>query len=235
MKGKLHKGIFITGTDTGVGKTFVAVGLMSVFKEMGFSVSPMKPLETGCRVKNGRLVPEDALKLIEASNTKESLEIINPYRFRFPLAPAVAAELEGRRIDKKKILSSYNYLSGKYDITLIEGAGGIMVPVYKKYLFLDIVEELNIPLIIISRPTLGTINHTLLTIEAARGRGIGVIGVIINYASKIKRGLAEKTNPDVIEKLGGVPVLGVVPYSEANTPHLKKIFYKIAGRIYNSL
>lgn len=250
MNSKLHKGIFITGTDTGVGKTFVAAGLISAFKRMGFSVCPMKPLETGCRVKKGRLVPEDALKLIEASNTKESLEIINPYRFRFPLAPAVAAELEGRRIDKKKILSSYNYLSGKYDITLIEGAGGIMVPVYpvrkkalsslsngvyKKYLFLDIVQELDIPLIIISRPTLGTINHTLLTIEAVRGRGIGVIGVIINYASKIKRGLAEKTNPDVIEKLGGVPVLGVVPYSEVNTPHLKKIFYKIAKRIYGLL
>ncbi len=235
MNSKLHKGIFITGTDTGVGKTFVAAGLITAFKRMGFSVCPMKPLETGCRVKNGRLVPEDALKLIEASNTKESLEIINPYRFRLPLAPAVAAELEGRRIDKKKILSSYNYLSGKYDITLIEGAGGIMVPVYKKYLFLDIVEELNIPLIIISRPTLGTINHTLLTIEAVRGRGIGVIGVIINYASKIKRGLAEKTNPDVIEKLGGVPALGIVPYSEVNTPHLKKIFYKIAKRIYGLL
>jgi len=231
----MGRGIFITGTDTGVGKTFVTAGLIGAFRKMGFTVCPMKPLETGCRIKDGSLVPEDALKLIEASNTEESLEIINPYRFRFPLAPAVAAELEGDKIYKKKLFSSYNYLSGKYEIIIVEGAGGIMAPVYKKYLFLDLVEELGIPLIIISRPILGTINHTLLTIEAVRGRGVDVIGVIINYAMRIKKGLAEKTNPDMIERLGGVPVLGIVPYSETNTPYLKKTFYKIAEKVKTHL
>lgn len=227
----MHKGIFITGTDTGVGKTYVTAALIGALKEMGLSVCPMKPVETGCRVKKGALIPEDALKLLRAADTRESLEIINPYRFRFPLAPMVAAELEGRKIDKKKLLSAYSYLSNKYDITLIEGAGGIMVPLYKKFLFLDLVEELKLPLIIVSRPTLGTINHTLLTIVAAKGRGINVMGVIINYATKIKKGLAEKTNPDMIERVGGVPVFGIVPYSKTNTPYLKKLFYKIAERI----
>lgn len=233
----MYKGIFITGTDTGVGKTYVAVGLIEAFRKMGFYVCPMKPAETGCKIENGKLIPQDTFKIIEASGAKEPLEIINPYRFKFPLAPAVAAEIERRKIDKKKILSSYNYLSCKYDFTIVEGAGGIMVPLYKEYLFLDLVEELNIPLIIVSRPGLGTINHTLLTIEAVKSRGINIIGVVINYADNVKKGLAEKTNPEVIEELGGVPVLGVVPYSpkdpleKTHTRYMEKVFLKTAEKI----
>lgn len=226
----MNKGIFITGTDTGVGKTFVSIGLLQAFRKMGFSVCPMKPVETGCRVKKGGLIPEDTGKLIRASGARELTNIINPYRLWHPLAPAVAAELEGVIIKKKKILSACNYLLNKYDITVVEGAGGIMVPVYKKYLFFDLIKNLNLPLIIVSRPGLGTINHTLLTIEAAKSRGIDILGIIINYATKIKKGLSEKTNPEIIERLGKAPVLGIVPYSR-NRTSLKKIFHKIAEEI----
>ncbi|HDH05549.1 MAG TPA: dethiobiotin synthase [Nitrospirae bacterium] len=226
----MSKGIFITGTDTGIGKTFVAVGLIKAMRERGLNVCPMKPVETGCRIRDGEPVPEDALKLINASGINEPVDAINPYRLRHPLAPSVAAEIEGVKISGKKILSAYNKLSRKYDLVIIEGAGGIMAPVYKKYLFLDLAKDLDLPVVIVSRPGLGTINHSLLTIEAARHKGLNVFGVIINYAVKTKKGLPEKTAPEVIERLGGAPVLGVVPYTEKpGNSRLDKIFNRIAS------
>ena len=228
----MHKGIFITGTDTGVGKTFVAVGLIKALRESGFNVCPMKPVETGCRMKRGQRVSGDTLKLVRAAGVHEASDVINPYRFKQPLAPSVAAELENVTLKKRKILKAFNYLFNKYDVTIVEGAGGIMAPVYKKYLFLDLIKDMNVPLLIVSRPGLGTINHTLLTIKAAKSRGIDILGVIINYATKISKGLPEKTNPETIEKLGRVAVLGIVAYS-AHTKKLrvKKIFSEIIENI----
>ncbi|GBE05036.1 MAG TPA: dethiobiotin synthase [Nitrospirae bacterium] len=230
MRGKSHKGFFITGTDTGVGKTFVASGLLQAFKSLGMSACPMKPVETGCKTKKEKLVPEDTLRLIRASGVDEPLDIINPFRLKHPLAPSVAAELEGITIKKNRIISAYRSLSKKYDVTLVEGAGGIMVPLYKKYLFLDLIKDLDLPLIIVSRPGLGTINHTLLTIEIAKKKGIKVLGVIINHTTIIKKGLAEKTNPQVIEKLGKVPVPGIVQYSKSKASS-NDIFRIIAQKI----
>ena len=228
----MHKGIFITGTDTGVGKTFVAGGIIKAIKEFGFSVCPMKPVETGCRMKRGKCVPGDTLKLIKASGVHEDTYVINPYRFKQPLAPSVAAELENIPLRKGKILTSYNYLSNKYDFTVVEGAGGIMVPVYKNYLFLDLIKDLNVPLLVVAKPGLGTINHTVLTIQAAESRGIEIIGVIINYSTKIRKGLAEKTNPEIIERLGRTPVLGVVAYSgDTSQTRIKKMFREIVEKI----
>jgi len=209
---RMNRGIFITGTDTGVGKTFVSVGLIKSMRERGINVCPMKPVESGCRVRKAGLVPADASALLNASSVKESIDLINPYRLKHPLAPSVAAEIEGVIISRKKIVSSYAKLSMKYDMTIVEGAGGIMVPVYKKYLFLDLASDLGLPVIIVSRPGLGTINHTLLSIEVIRNRGLKILGVIINNPVKSVAGLSEKTNPDVIEKLGKVPVLGIVPF-----------------------
>ncbi len=228
----MHKGIFITGTDTGVGKTFVSVGLLKALKETGLNVCPMKPVETGCKVQRGELVPEDTLKLIKAAQVSEPVDLINPYRFRQPLAPAIASELEGAVISRKKIISAYNKLSNKYDITIIEGAGGIMVPIRKSYLFLDLIKDLALPVIIISRPGLGTINHTLLTIEAARNRGIDITGVIINWSVDIKKDASVKTNPQMIKKLTGVPVLGNVPYMEKLN---SKVFKYLAVKIMSTL
>jgi dethiobiotin synthetase len=228
----MNNGIFITGTDTGVGKTFVAVGLIKAMKRKGIDVCPMKPVESGCRVKNGELVPPDSIKLWKASGIKEPLHVINQYKLKHPLAPSVAAEIEGVRIDRNNIIRAYSGLSKKYKITLVEGAGGIMVPVFRKYLFLDLAKDLNLPVIIVSRPGLGTINHTLLTIDAAKNKGVDVLGVIYNYRNKIKTGLPEKTNPEVIKKLGSVPILGIVQYSvNPDSQKAKKIFDQIADSI----
>jgi dethiobiotin synthetase len=232
----MHKSLFITGTDTGVGKTYVTVGLISALKEMGLNVSPMKPVETGCRRRGGKLFPSDTFKLIHSSGSKETIDRINPYRFRHPLAPSVAAEIEGIVIKKKRIISAYKYLHEKYDITLVEGAGGVMVPVYKRYLFIDLIKDLNAPALIVSRPGLGTINHTLLTIDALRAREIDIIGVVINYSLNKRKGLSDRTNPEVLERIGGVPVLGIVPFSvKAYAPGSKKVFDHIGKNILSVL
>ncbi len=232
----MNKAVFITGTDTGVGKTFVSLGLIRAMRVLGLSVCPMKPVETGCRNKKGELIPEDAVNLINASGVDEPLDIINPYRFSPPLAPSVAAEIEGKKIERKKIFSAFKKLSPEYDLLIVEGAGGIMVPVYKKYLFLDLAGDLNLPVIIVARPGLGTINHTLLTIDAARNRGLNVLGVIINYADATRNRLAEKTNPGVIERVGGVPLLGIVRHSKnPASGNCRRLFAKITEHILSSL
>lgn len=228
----MHKGIFITGTDTGVGKTFVAVGLITALKKLGYSVCPMKPVETGCRSLNGRLVPADALKLICAAEVDEPLNSINPYRFRQPVAPAVAAGLEGVVINKQKIFSAYRQLSDKYDITFVEGAGGIMVPIWRNYLFLDFIKDLKLPVVIVARLGLGTINHTLLSIEAARNRGINVLGVVLNDALKTGNDISVKTNMQVIEHIGRIPVMGKVAYfKNTRTYTYQKVFRQFAEKI----
>ncbi len=228
------KGIFITGTDTGVGKTFIAAGLIRAMKDQGINVCPMKPVESGCSIKKGELVPEDAVRLISASGVNETLDAVNPCRLQHALAPSVAAEIEGVKIHRKKLLNAYYRLQKKYDITIVEGAGGIMVPVYKKYLFLDLATDLNLPVLIVSRPGLGTINHTLLTIEAARSRGLHILGVIVNFADRAERGLPERTNPGVIKKLGRVPLLGIVPHGEEEAT-LRSGFSMMAASIYAAM
>ena len=232
----MNKSFFITGTDTGVGKTFVAAGLIRALKNQGIIVCPMKPSETGCRVSNGQLIPDDASKLIKVSGVDEPIDLINPYRFRKPLAPSVAAEIEGINIRKTVILNAYKKLAKKYDIIIVEGAGGIMVPLYRKYLFLDLVRDLNLPLLIVARPGLGTINHSLLTIEAARNKDIKILGVVFNDAAKSGKDLSFKTNSQVIARLGKVPVLGNVPHiAPSNIDNNKNIFKMISKKLMDKL
>lgn len=226
----MSKGMFITGTDTGVGKTFVATGLIRVMKESGLNVCPMKPVESGCKSVRGKLIPADALALQKAAGVDEYIDVINPYRLKNALAPSVAAEIEGIEIRKREILSAFKRMSAKYETIVVEGAGGIMVPVYKKYLYIDLARDLKLPVIIVSRPGLGTINHTLLSIDALISRGLNVLGIIINYTEKVRKGLAEKTNPIYIEKIGKVPVLGIVPYS-GNKKYTQRVFRDIASKI----
>jgi dethiobiotin synthetase len=206
------KEIFVTGTDTGVGKTIVAGALAIALKSIGYSVGVMKPIETGCKKIGKRLIPLDAIFLKEAARAKDSLDIINPYRFERPLSPAVAADLEGARIERSLILKSYKTLKKRYEIMIIEGAGGILVPVYKDYLFLDLIRDMGTPILIVARPGLGTINHTLLTVRCALENVIEVKGIILNHTKNKKPDPSEETNPIVIKKLSGVPILGIMPF-----------------------
>ncbi|MBI5198532.1 MAG: dethiobiotin synthase [Nitrospirae bacterium] len=222
----MSKGIFITGTDTGVGKTVIAGALAIALKDRGYSVGVMKPVETGCKKSGKRLIPSDAIFLKKASRSRDSLDLINPYRFKTPLAPAVASELEGVRIDISRILKAYHTLNKKHDIVIVEGAGGILVPVYKDYLFIDLIRDLTIPVVVVARPGLGTINHTLLTIRCAQEYGIPVIGFILNYSKDLKPDPSENTNPLVIKRLSNVPLIGIFPFIRnlKNNPERLKVF-----------
>ena len=209
----MTKGIFITGTDTGVGKTYIATGIAKALRSTGIDVGVMKPAETGCSVRSGKLLPADAQALVQAAAVRDPLSLVNPYRFRAPVAPSVAAQMERKTIDPEKILRSFRTLSQRHRFMIVEGAGGIMVPLAGGYLFLDLAEAMGLPVVIVARPGLGTINHTLLTIEALRTRGLMIAGVVINDGQGGRKGLAEATSPAVIQDLSGVPIIGTIPIS----------------------
>ncbi|MDH4164414.1 MAG: dethiobiotin synthase [Nitrospirota bacterium] len=209
-----HKGIFITGTDTGVGKTYVACGVASELRRIGVDVGVMKPAESGCRSRRGSLIPADAISLAKAADAADHLDLINPYRFREPLAPAVAARLERKRIDLNVILRSFQTLATNHDFMLVEGAGGIMVPLTRRLTFLDLAVTIGLPVLIVARPNLGTINHTLLTVEALRQRSVPILGISINDSSGNQHGLAEHTSPSVIARMSGVSVLENIGFGQ---------------------
>ena len=208
----MGKGIFVTGTDTGVGKTLVAGGLAALLRERGLDVGVMKPAESGCRRENGVLVPEDALFLREMSGCQDELELIIPYALGHPLAPALAAELEGVHIRIEAIREAYMTLTSRHDLVLVEGAGGMLVPLTTDRLVADLVKELGgLPLLIVTRALLGTINHSLLTLYYIRREAMDVLGIVMNH-TRPEYGLPESLNPRVLQQWGKVPFLGTVPF-----------------------
>jgi dethiobiotin synthetase len=207
----MGSGLFITGTDTGVGKTFVACGLAALLKDSGYRVGVMKPAETGCMEKDGKLFPEDAVRLKEASGCEEPLEMICPYRLSEALAPSVAAERAGVRIDIDHLQTLYHQISETHDITLVEGAGGLMVPLLPSYTYADFAKLLKLPLIVVAANKLGAINHLLLTLEHASCKGLRLLGYVLN-ASQSETSLAAQTNREALFTLTSVPCLGEVPY-----------------------
>lgn len=205
----MSRGIFVTGTDTGVGKTIVSATLARLLRMNGINVGVMKPVTSGCREEEGSLVSDDALLLCRAAGISYSDDIA-PYCFREALAPAEAARSEGVRIDFNHIKAMYERLATSHDYIIVEGAGGLMVPLSGGLLVSDLALLLDLPLLVVARPGLGTINHTLLTSFAAQQMGLRVAGVIINGMPD-NPGLAEKSAPHQIGSLCGAPVLGIWP------------------------
>lgn len=206
-------GIFVTGTDTGVGKTIVAAGLALALRERGMRVGVMKPIATGCFGDGKRLVSEDAVYLFEAAEN-EYPPLTNPLRFRNPLSPNVASVIEKKEIAIDSVLKAYHALQRHYDFLIVEGIGGLMVPITKEYFVANLIHEFNLPVVIVSRGGLGTINHTLLTIDAAVIRGLEVRGVIFNRMPRVNFSIAEITNPKIVHDLTGIPILGSLPELE---------------------
>lgn len=204
-------GLFITGTDTGIGKTFVACGLAAVWRESGYRVGVMKPAESGCVEKEGELFPEDAVKLKQASACDLPLETICPYRFREPLAPSVAAEREGRRIDVDFLIDTYNQIKSAHDITLVEGAGGLIVPLLPSYTYADFARVLKLPTLVVAPNRLGVINHLQLTLEHASCVGLRVIGYVLDQIQS-EPSLAAETNRAALSTLTSVPCLGEISF-----------------------
>lgn len=224
----MKKGIFVTGTDTGVGKTIVSAILIRSLMKKGLRVGVMKPIETGCQIakdENGKgvLYPSDGAFLKMVASIEESLDLITPSRFELPLAPMVASDIEGVSIDIKKILDSYNLLKKRYDFMVIEGVGGILVPIMrtmigslekKIYFVSDLIRDFGLSALVVTRPGLGTINHTLLTVDYLIKLGIDVKGIVINYHRPPDNTAAEKTNPSVLKEICPVPLLATFPYLE---------------------
>lgn len=202
---KRGRAFFISGTDTGVGKTTAIKVLATLLKKQGLDVGVMKPVQCA---------GDDAKSLKEFLQINDPLEEINPYCAKEPFSPHIAFARERIQVHKDKIISTFQKLRRRHDILLVEGAGGLMVPIRENYLMADLVKELDLELVIVSRLGLGTINHTLLTISKANDMGIKVCGVIFSQVSEGALGVPEKTNPSAIKELSSVAGLGIIPFME---------------------
>jgi dethiobiotin synthetase len=206
----VSKGYFITGTDTGVGKTVVTALLASTLRRQGLRVGVMKPVETGCPRAGDDLAPQDSLFLRQISGCTAPQEIVTPYTFAEPLAPAIAAELADTTIEMQHIRKCYEQLLAVHDIVLVEGAGGLLVPLTAQLSMHDIAVELDLPVLIVACNRLGTINHTAITVTIARQRS-QVLGIILNHI-QASNNLAMQTNADALLRWGKAPLLGQIPY-----------------------
>lgn len=210
--GRRPKGIFVAGTDTAVGKTYVAAGLAAALRAKGVNVGVFKPFESG--VGNGH---EDSKILKEASGSTDPEDWINPYRFEEALAPAVAAERAGVAIDWCGMTDAFESIAIKHRFMIVEGAGGLLVPLTNGKTNIDLIRECEFPVLLVARLGLGTINHTLLSLEALASRKIPCVGVVLNQTTA-ETTIAERTNPDVLRKLSPVPVFGPIPFSQKRNP-----------------
>lgn len=204
-------GLFVTGTDTGVGKTLVAGAIADWFRRRGRRVGVLKPIATGCARRREGLVSEDAEFLAHCADARFPLDVICPQCYAEPLAPALAAERAGRPVDWETVQRSLRIIAAGSDVTIVEGIGGVLVPLDATHTVLDLARWLRLPAVVVARPGLGTINHTLLTLSVLRSGGINVAGVVVNRYPAESATLAEETNPRAIEKWGKAPVLCIVP------------------------
>lgn len=225
--------IFITGTDTGIGKTIVAAGISANIRNRGIDVGVMKPIATGCRRIGKKLVSHDAKVLMASAKVNDPYEIVNPIAFAHPLSPNIASKLSRKKINLNKIFKAYTELHKRHEIIIVEGIGGIMVPITDKYFVVDLIKKLQLPIIVVSRPTLGTLNHTLLTVEIARHYNIEIKGIVVNYTEKFRKGVTERQNIKALEKVCRVPVLAEIPFIKGINPHNlpTKLFDKVVDAI----
>lgn len=200
--------LFVAGTDTGVGKSAVATALCRALAARGLRVGVFKPAETGCA---DPARPADALALIEASGCRAPLATVCPYRFREPLAPAVAARREGRAVDAAVLDARLAEIRAGHDLVVCEGAGGLLVPLAEGILSADWIGSADLPVLLVARLGLGTINHTLLSARYLRERGIPLLGTVLS-ATDAGAGPAEETNPEVLAGHPEVGLLGVLPH-----------------------
>jgi dethiobiotin synthetase len=201
-----RRGVFVTGTDTGVGKTVIACGLARALRQRGIDVGVMKPCETGV----GPAGPLDALALRAAAGVNDPIEVVCPQFFALPAAPSVAAQVEGRVVDLERIRVASKTLAARHDLLLVEGAGGWLVPITPEFAMADLAAELGLPVLVVARASLGTINHTLLTVEAIERRGIPLAGVVVNHAGGVLSG-ADARNLHALRGALGAKLLAEVP------------------------
>ncbi|MFT4579403.1 MAG: dethiobiotin synthetase [Nitrospinales bacterium] len=228
-------GFFITGTDTGVGKTVVTACLSLLFKNQGMDVGVMKPIETGVDPKCSSTANSDAKFLMEVSGTTDAEEEVCPHRLKTPASPYQASQIAGTPIQASTILEQLKILQSRHNMMLVEGIGGLLVPITARYNVADLAREIGLPLIIISRIRLGTLNHTLLTINAARQYGLEIKGIILNKLESGDLDEVEKQQGKLIEELSGTPILGTCPYiQDVSVENLQKNLAQIEQAFQDS-
>jgi len=199
------KGFFVTGTDTAVGKTVVTAALAYNLKQSGKNVAVMKPVQTG--TNTSKFLDIEFVNLV--NEITPPIDDVCPYRFPDPVAPLLASKLAGQNIEIPKIKSAFQSLYNTHEVVLVEGAGGLLVPITEDYLMRDLAFDLDLPLVIVTSPRLGTLNHTMLTVESARSRGIKIHGIVINDFPE-RPSIAESGNPGLMISMTGEKILGIV-------------------------
>ena len=207
-------GLFITGTDTGVGKTVVTAAILAWLKDRTVSAGVMKPIETGVDPECSSAANSDALFLMECGSIPDDLSEVSPIRLKAPASPFQAARMENRALDSSTLLTAYRTLASRYEWMLVEGIGGVRVPITANYQVLDLMSDLGLPAVVVSRYRLGTLNHTLMTLNTLKQRQIPIRGVVFNHTEPGDLDPVEQEQPSLIQELTGIPVLGEFPYME---------------------
>jgi len=219
----LLKSFFITGTDTDVGKTYITAGLAVTFRKMGLDVGVMKPFAAGTAQKKG-FKSEDINILSKSARVNDPENLINPQFFKISASPYTAWKKLKIKPKVSTILSSFKKLSKLHETILVEGMGGVMTPILKDYYITDLIKDMNIPALIVTRSKIGTVNHTIMTVKMCEKYKIPVKGIIIN---NFDAGYPIKQLTSDLQNLTGVKVLGSIPFlKDLNSTSLYRIFKK---------
>ena len=205
--------LFVTGTDTGVGKTVAACALVRGLRDQGLDVGVMKPIETGVDPAAG---PLDAIALSAAAGQPDALDLVCPVRFALPAAPCVAAEDEGKKVDLAPVHRAFHQLAARHDWLVVEGAGGLLVPTTPDATMADLAQDLSLPVLLVARPALGTINHTRLCVEETLRRGLDLVGVVVSHDHTVSD--ADAKNLDYLRRWLGERLLAEIPVVEDLEP-----------------
>lgn len=204
----MSKGIFIIGTDTDVGKTFVTAGITYALRKNCYNACSFKSVQSGGILEENKIISGDTQFVKNICEIDEDYNIMNPYCLKEAVSPHLAAKMEGVSIKVDKIIDSYKNLEKKYDYIIAEGSGGIVVPIIdNKYFIYDLIKDLNLPVVIVAGSGVGTINHTILTVNFAKEKGLDIKGIIINgYTKKFY----EDDNIETIKNITGLEIISVI-------------------------
>jgi len=228
------RGIFVTGTDTGVGKTIITGLLARYLSDKGHNVITQKWIETGSNDKLS-LDVRLHLKIMQRSKgeLKDYIHLLSPYTFKTPSSPHLASRIEKRTISPDKIIKSFKSLMRSFEFVIVEGVGGALVPFNKKNLVIDIVKRLDLPVLVVAQNKLGAINQTLLTVEALKRREIKILGVVFNNLKNQDKRII-RDNPLIIKALSKEKIFGALPWRRGYGG-LYEEFIPIGLKIYRML
>lgn len=223
-------GVFITATDTGVGKTLVTSALVRCLTQRGIDVGVMKPIETG--VSQSAKARSDGSRLRKAAGSCDPMAEVSPYVFRLPLAALSAARAEGATVQMAPIIQAFKALGQKHTFMAVEGVGGVYAPLTSSLSVLDLIYRLKLPAIVVGQSGLGGINHALLTLHALRQRNIPIVALVLNQRRPVRTKtdrLQEQSTITLLRRLAKVPVVGPIPYSPRVHQAWNKNLVRLAG------